>query len=130
MTVQIGTPRRIQRKRAKGWRMPEGAVYIGRPTVWQNPFGPRGSAASIPCDDPAEAVRLHREMVAEECTARRRVPNYIMALRGKTLACWCREDQPCHGDILLRLANGPPMCFPVEAPAQRVEDRRQEAMAL
>ena len=123
------TPKRIQRSRAKGWRMPEGAVYIGRPTVWQNPFGPRESAASIPCDDPVEAVRLHREMVAEECTARRRVPNYIMALRGKTLACWCREDQPCHGDILLRLANGPPMCFPVETP-QRVEDRRQEAMAL
>ncbi len=31
-------PRRIQRKRTKGWRMPEGAVYVGRPTVWGNPF--------------------------------------------------------------------------------------------
>lgn len=122
-------PRRIQRKRTKGWRMPEGAVYIGRPTAWQNPFGPSGSAASIPCDDPAEAVRLHREMVAGECTALRRVPNYIMALRGKTLACWCREDQPCHGDILLRLANGPPMCFP-EPPPEPIRDERQEALAI
>ena len=27
-------PIRIQRKRTKGWRMPEGAVYVGRPSTW------------------------------------------------------------------------------------------------
>lgn len=27
-------------------------------------------------------------------------------LGGKDLACWCRPDQPCHADILLKLANG------------------------
>ena len=32
------TPRRIQRKRTKGWRMPEGAVYVGRPSAFGNPF--------------------------------------------------------------------------------------------
>lgn len=31
-------PKRIQRKRTKGWRMPDGAVYVGRPTVFGNPF--------------------------------------------------------------------------------------------
>ena len=31
-------PQRIQRQRTKGWRMPEGAVYVGRPTKWGNPF--------------------------------------------------------------------------------------------
>lgn len=31
-------PKRIQRKRTKGWRMPEGAVYVGRPTKFGNPF--------------------------------------------------------------------------------------------
>lgn len=31
-------PERIQRKRAKGWRMPTGAVYVGRPSRWGNPF--------------------------------------------------------------------------------------------
>ena len=30
--------KRIQRKRTKGWRMPENAKYIGRPTKWGNPF--------------------------------------------------------------------------------------------
>lgn len=31
-------PERIQRKRVKGWHMPEGAIYVGRPTRWGNPF--------------------------------------------------------------------------------------------
>jgi len=31
-------PQRIQRHRATGWRMPERAVYIGRPSPWGNPF--------------------------------------------------------------------------------------------
>jgi hypothetical protein len=31
-------PQRLQRSRAKGWRMPAGAVYVGRPTRWGNPF--------------------------------------------------------------------------------------------
>lgn len=28
----MGEPVRIQRKRTKGWKMPEGAIYVGRPT--------------------------------------------------------------------------------------------------
>ena len=31
-------PKRIQRRRTAGWRMPEGAVYVGRPSPWGNPF--------------------------------------------------------------------------------------------
>lgn len=54
------SPQRIQRKRSKGWRMPEGAVYVGRPTKWGNPFavvpepnhprwaGPRHSVVQTP----------------------------------------------------------------------------------
>jgi hypothetical protein len=26
-------------------------------------------------------------------------------LRGKDLACWCALDEPCHGDVLLEIAN-------------------------
>ena len=29
---------RIQRRRTKGWRMPEGAVYVGRGSKWGNPY--------------------------------------------------------------------------------------------
>lgn len=34
----VTAPVRIQRRRTKGWRMPEGAVYVGRPSPWGNPF--------------------------------------------------------------------------------------------
>ncbi len=33
-----GRPCRIQRRRTKGWRTPAGAVYVGRPSKWANPF--------------------------------------------------------------------------------------------
>lgn len=35
-------PRRIQRQRAKGWRAPERAIYVGRPSRWGNPFSVDG----------------------------------------------------------------------------------------
>jgi Domain of unknown function (DUF4326) len=31
-------PKRIQRKRTKGWKMPPNTVYVGRPTRLGNPF--------------------------------------------------------------------------------------------
>ena len=30
--------KRIQRKRTRGWRMPRGAVYVGRPSKFSNPY--------------------------------------------------------------------------------------------
>lgn len=32
------TPGRIQLRRTKGWRKPEGAIVVSRPTKWGNPF--------------------------------------------------------------------------------------------
>lgn len=51
-------PQRIQRKRVKGWRMPEGAVYVGRPTEWGNPWRP-GQVIAIqwPRGAPVQTVR-------------------------------------------------------------------------
>lgn len=31
-------PCRVQLKRTKGWRKPEGAIVVSRPTKWGNPF--------------------------------------------------------------------------------------------
>lgn len=36
------TPRRLQLSRAAGWRKPEGAVVVSRPTRWGNPFPVKG----------------------------------------------------------------------------------------
>ncbi|WP_018825228.1 DUF4326 domain-containing protein [Salinispora arenicola] len=91
------TARRIQRRRTAGWRMPAGAVYVGRPTRWGNRFGADKTSASR-----AGAVALFRLWIAQH-------PEYADAVRvelaGKTLACWCPLDQPCHADELLRIAN-------------------------
>jgi len=84
--------------------MPEGAVCVGRPTRWGNPFrlnrdGSNRDACirqfeqcltnpAAGADGPMEWIREH-----------------VHELRGKDLACWCPLDKPCHADVLLRVAN-------------------------
>lgn len=34
----MSDPKRIQRKRTKGWKMPDNTIYVGRPSRWGNPF--------------------------------------------------------------------------------------------
>jgi hypothetical protein len=91
-------PKRIQRKRTKGWKMPENAIYVGRPTKWGNPF-------MVDEHNPPRACvgqfRLHMEKILERPAER----ELLKTLRGKDLACWCPLDQPCHADVLLELAN-------------------------
>lgn len=31
----------------------------------------------------------------------------IGSLRGKNLACWCKQGEPCHADVLIEFANRP-----------------------
>lgn len=93
------TPQRVQRKRAKGWRMPENTVYVGRPGRFGNPY--QGL-------DYADAVELFKDMLRRAPLGDdgRTVQEYIrLKLAGKNLACWCPLDQPCHADVLLELAN-------------------------
>ena len=86
-------PARIQLRRTKGWRKPEGAVVVSRPSRWGNPFpiGPDRSAA--------EAVARYREWIAP------RADEVRAELRGRDLCCWCPLDRACHADVLLELAN-------------------------
>jgi hypothetical protein len=110
-------PDRIRLSRAKGWRLPDGAVHVARPTRWGNPFvvGRDGTAAD--CVMLYGLLVKHR-MVCLTCkatdedqiAARRHVLRNLGQLRGRDLACWCRLDQPCHADVLLELANAPLRC--------------------
>jgi hypothetical protein len=34
----MNKPKRIQRSRSKGWKMPANAIYVGLPTVWEHPY--------------------------------------------------------------------------------------------
>lgn len=106
-------PQRIQRRRVKGWRMPAGAVFVGRPSRWGNPWragdeGPRvpGTpyARSLYYLDTMLAVGAFERLTVPEQLAV--VPDWLEPLRGKDLVCWCRLDQPCHADVLLKLASG------------------------
>lgn len=49
-TGRTGTSKRIQLSRAKGWRKPEGAIVVARPSKWGNPFrvGTRSALARVP----------------------------------------------------------------------------------
>ena len=113
----IVTPRRIQRKRTKGWRLPSNTVCVSRPSKWGNPFrvvrdrwawnvfaynmilektGPltRCKAAALA----VEFFEMHMDDPDLQAKAR-------IELRGKNLACYCPLDHPCHADVLLYIAN-------------------------
>lgn len=95
----MSAPKRIQRQRTKGWRMPPNTVYVGRPSMFQNPF------KLSDCENREECIakfRHHLSLYFAGALLRDRV---IEHLRGKNLACWCPLDQPCHADVLLEIAN-------------------------
>jgi uncharacterized protein DUF4326 len=98
-------PKRIQRKRTKGWKMPPNTVYVGRPSKWGNPYF-IASYTGISRDARREAVRRYRAWVyACNHLSTIDVPRIKSELSGKNLACWCPEGLPCHADVLLEIAN-------------------------
>ena len=113
----IPRAQRVQRSRRKGYRTPEGTIYVGRPTIWGNPFAVSGRGH-------AKATILHKEWLAGRlgaltlermgyCPAeietlgrlRERVLTRLHELAGHDLACWCPlTSQWCHAETLLALA--------------------------
>ncbi len=108
-------PIRIRRRRIKGWRMPEGAVYVGRPTRWGNPITIAEMRKHYPDEDLAE---LHQMMMSdylghligkfeprEDWPALPDLATVRRELRGRDLVCWCPLEYACHAEVLLALAN-------------------------
>lgn len=118
-------PERIQLHRTRGWRKPEGAIVVARPSKWGNPYKivvegrlyvVRTADSIIGSFDyldghgtgarhwAVQGYRLHLQRTPELTDA-------LHELRGHDLACWCPlEDAggrrlPCHADVLLELAN-------------------------
>jgi len=75
--------------------IPAGAVYIGRPSVFGNPFkiGPDGDRDMV--------IERYRAWLLSQpdLVARAR-----RELAGKDLVCWC-APLACHGDVLIEVAN-------------------------
>lgn len=75
--------------------MPKGAMNVTRPGKWGNPFtvaeyGERLALSNF-------RGRMQSLLLVN--------PEALNELRGKNLACWCKDGTPCHADILLELAN-------------------------
>ncbi len=118
-------PERIQLSRARGWRKPEGAVVVARPGEWGNPWriDRRRDDDKIGVTYSLGAAHVETLMVVGSVEAARRlavelferqllagellygVAHVRHRLAGKDLACWCPPGEPCHGDVLLRVAN-------------------------
>jgi hypothetical protein len=95
-------PKRIQRKRTKGWRKPEGAVYVGRGSDFGNPYRIGDSGIH----NNADAVSKFMGWVYGDSFGATYMRGKIKTeLRGESLMCWCPQDQPCHADVLLKIAN-------------------------
>ena len=69
-------------------------TYVGRPSKWGNPFviGKDGTREQVIAKY-AHWLQTQPALFAE-----------LVELKGQVLGCWC-SPQPCHGDVLLRLAN-------------------------
>jgi hypothetical protein len=77
--------------------VPDGAVYVGRPSKWGNPFkiGIHGTREQV--------ITKYREWILASIADNPRVYD-LEELREKDLVCWC-HPQPCHGDVLIQIAN-------------------------
>ena len=116
-------PKRIQRQRTRGWRLPEGAVVVSRPSKWGNPFK---VGEKITRDSPlwpyiagtvpggAQGMTSLTPLMAEQVVAAYQdwlieQPHLMLnldELAGRDLACWCPIPEPgepdhCHAAVLL-----------------------------
>lgn len=84
---------KVLNKRIHG--VPQGAVYVGRPSKFGNPFVMHSEAErDAVCDQYEAWLQAQPELIK---AAQRE-------LRGKDLVCWCAPRR-CHAQTLLRIAN-------------------------
>ena len=104
-------PIRIQRRRACGRRKPAHTKYVGRGSLYGNPYRVARSARELEeggelvVASAEEAVARYREWIERSREGRFVASCAARNLWGLDLACWCKLDQPCHADVLLELAN-------------------------
>ncbi len=76
-------------------KIPTDAVYVGRPSKWGNP------CRINPNDGRLFVIQRFKEYAIQRL---QEDPYWLDELHGKDLVCWC-APLPCHGDVLLELAN-------------------------
>jgi len=96
---KLKQPVRFQRKRVLGWRKPPGGIIVSKRTRWANwdhDWEELGRA---------EATRRYEADLLAGSNTRFTVEDAKRELRGHDLGCPCPLDEPCHADVLLRIAN-------------------------
>ena len=99
--------------RRPGGKKPDDVVYVGRPSKWGNPFRiGQPLAAHFPgaegiARDAAHAVALFEQHTGPAGMYELDHTALVHELRGRPLACYCPDGQPCHADVLLHRANQP-----------------------
>jgi hypothetical protein len=94
--------------------MPAGTVSIDRMTIFGNPFVVGKHGSRVECVEMFEALvsGFTSDVTGFDALTqhawRSAMLGGLPALRGRDLACWCRLDQRCHGDVLLKIADEPP----------------------
>ena len=112
------TPKRIVRRRTAGWRLPENAVCVCRPSRFGNPFKMSQAVEWFNANEDdarQECVDKFRDWLAKgemsehwsiETSERWQwITDNLIRLKGKDLACYCPDGAVCHGDVLIELAN-------------------------
>ncbi len=134
--MKITTMKRIQRKRTKGWRMPENTIYVGRPSKWGNPLKLVGDTIYIDASYRRKILSPWVNLIEAHAdiddlmhyfwiiaTPHKRYQKFVnpdlqywsdhfasldwTELEGKDLACWCPLTTSfCHAEILIQIAHG------------------------
>lgn len=94
-------PIRIKRSRQMKQVSPNGLpiVYVGRPSKWGNPFIDLERQNAVNWF----VAWLNRKYFINKCAPTDE--EIQKELKGKNLSCWCKVGEPCHADILLKIAN-------------------------
>lgn len=74
-------------------------VYIGRPSIWGNPF-----RLGFDGDRKTVIMRYEAWLYSKIANDMKFLQQIRRELRGKRLGCFC-APMLCHGDILARIAN-------------------------
>lgn len=101
-TQPVAKPTTVHKFR-KGKVLGPDDVYVGRPSIWGNPW--------IVTDerDRARMIQYYEDWILGKvmCNGRRApftIDDIKTRLKGKRLFCWC-HPRPCHADVLARLAD-------------------------
>ena len=79
-------------------------VYIGRGSIWGNPFSHRPSMFDVVrVATREEAITKYEVWLRSQPQLMAKLPK----LKGKILGCYCKP-LACHGDVLARLADEAP----------------------